>query len=384
MMSSNHVYGVGRTADNSAPLGLEGPAVGTRVGDLDRLVPPCNGRSIPGLDTYEACRLDGAEPNFVELPVDDLSLARFVEEAWDTNRMSRSGQEEVTLAAASTIVDHPRPVQLKALELVRSGRMRTIARALKQVPQGAESQEEADDSEPVLPDPPFSNVSSSEITATYYRSPLGNLRRFVEARGVDAIVTYPASTARGIASMPHLADLAAHCLTDGGLLVVMVNPKFLPQFLDGLRHPELKYLDSSTVIFPKRRKAKRGGPPLSRRSMYLLLYGRPGAVLHPGGDIIGVPPPKDKTKVHLHLDRAMIPIVRRYSSTGQVVFDPAMLGRPAVGLAAQALGRHFIGADRDQYLLEMVRRRLATAGSGGTVPRQSTEPPPKLQGRFPF
>ena len=81
----------------------------------------------------------------------------------------------------------------------------------------------------------------------------------------------------------------------------------------------------------------------------------------------------------------MIPIVRRHSSRGQVVFDPAMLGRPAVGLAAQALGRHFIGADRDQNLLEMVRHRLATAGSGGTASRQqSTEPPPKLQGRFPF
>ena len=234
--------------------------------------------------------------------------------------------------------------------------------------------------------------SSAKIAATLYCSPLETLQQVVEAASVDAIVTQPASTARGIASMPHLADLAVHSLRIGGLMVVVVNGKFLPQFLDGLRHSHLQFLDSSTVILPKRRKGKVGRPPLSRRAMFLLLYGRPGAVLHPGGDIIAVPSPKDKTKAHLQLDRAMIPIVRRHSSTGQVVFDPAMLGRPAVGLAAQALGRHFIGADRDQYLLEMVRRRLATAGSGGTpslrppsdAPRQNTEPPPELQGRLPF
>lgn len=226
--------------------------------------------------------------------------------------------------------------------------------------------------------------SSAKSAATLHCSPLENLHQVVEAASVDAIVTQPAATARGIASMPHLADLAVHSLRIGGLMVVVVNPKFLPQLLDGLRHSHLQFLDSSTVILPKRRKGKVGRPPLSRRSMYLLLYGRPSAVLHPGGDIIAVPSPKDKTKAYLHLDRAMIPIVRRHSSRGQVVFDPAMLGRPAVGLAAQALGRHFIGADRDQNLLAMVRCRLATAGSDGTDPRQNTEPPPKLQGRFPF
>ena len=244
------------------------------------------------------------------------------------------------------------------------------------------SQEGADDSELVV-DLTLRKDLPARLAATLYCSPLENLHGFVEATSVDAIVTHPASTARGIASTPHLANLAVHCLTDGGLLVVMVNPKFLVQFVDGLRHSHLQFLDSSTVIFPKRRKARPGRPPLSRRAMYLLLYGRPGTKPPPGGDIIGVPPPKDKSKAHLHLDRAMIPIVRRYSATGQVVCDPAMLGRLAVGLAAQAQGRHFIGADRDQHPLEMVRRRLATQHSGEISARQSTAPPQAIQGKFP-
>ena len=138
--------------------------------------------------------------------------------------------------------------------------------------------------------------SSAKSAATLHCSPLENLHQVVEAASVDAIVTQPAATARGIASMPHLADLAVHSLRIGGLMVVVVNPKFLPQFLDGLRHPKLKYLDAAVVILPKRRKGKVGRPPLSRRSMYLLLYGRPSAVLHPGGDIIAVPSQRTKLK----------------------------------------------------------------------------------------
>ena len=77
-------------------------------------------------------------------------------------------------------------------------------------------------------------------------------------------------------------------------------------------------------------------------------------------------------------------IVKRYTQAGEVVCDPDMQGDAAVAQAAVALGRNFIGADREQSFIEIVRRRLATTELGSAAPGRTTERGTDVQGMLPF
>ena len=162
--------------------------------------------------------------------------------------------------------------------------------------------------------------------------------------------------------LPDLAAFAAHSLKPSGVLAVLASGELLPDVLDHLKHPELRWVCELDYIFWEPAIRLRGNHPLEIRRRPLLLFGKARFRLSGGDDVIRLPPPDESTRPAQHLEAGMRLIVGRVTGPDQVVCDPIMLGRAGVGLAALDSGCSFIGADREQSSIDRVRRRLAEAG----------------------
>ena len=271
-----------------------------------------------------------------------------------------SGRVKVSDAAKA--VDQPAEVQEQALERVLGGESKTIASAVQQIKRQLTEAEEAEALETNLAKP------IDEII-TLHRSAVSDLSGLVEPASVDAIITNPPYGSESLSVFSDLAIFAAHALKPDGVMVVMNDGMLLPQVLEGLNHPDLKWI--SEFDLQHQAVSVGVGPPhwitLRRRS--LLIYGKPGFRLNGGDNIIALPTPDQPPEGHLQrnlLDEAMALIFERFARPGQVVCDPIPLDRASTALAARKRGCFFIGADKDEVNLDRIRRSLTRDdGDGG-------------------
>ena len=263
-----------------------------------------------------------------------------------------SGRVKVSDAAKA--VDQPAEVQEQALERVLGGESKTIASAVQQIKRQLTEAEEAEALETNLAKP-------IDETITLHRSAVSDLSELVAPASVDAIITNPPYGSESLSVFSDLAIFAAHALKPDGVMVVMNDGMLLPQVLEGLNHPDLKWI--SEFDLQHQAVSVGVGPPhwitLRRRS--LLIYGKSGFRLNGGDNIIALPTPDQPPEGHLQrnlLDEAMALIFERFARPGQVVCDPIPLDRASTALAARKHGCYFIGADKDGVNLDRIKRSL--------------------------
>ena len=198
-------------------------------------------------------------------------------------------------------------------------------------------------------------------TITLHHSAVSDLSELVAPASVDAIITNPPYGSESLPVFSDLAAFAAHALKSDGVMVVMNDGMLLPQVLEGLNHPDLKWI--SEFDLQHQAVSVGVGRPhwitLRRRS--LLIYGKPGFRLNGGDNVIALPTPDQPPEGHLQrnlLDEAMALIFERFARPGQVVCDPIPLDRASTALAARKHGCYFIGADKDEVNLERIKRSL--------------------------
>ena len=236
---------------------------------------------LPKYNQRQAASLLGVGPGLVS-----IAGRVFGGDGQASLELQRAAEQGLlTLSSAGKLLDVPPSMQQWLVEQLRSGTVRKAAGVLETVVREAARREREENPETFLPDPASVNRFRERIDPTLHHAPMEDLHRLVGAATVDAIVTCPAVTARGLGTLPDLVALADHVLKPSGLLVVLAHPKHLEQIVLGLANPDLQHLDAPCVILPKSRRIP-GRAPLSHRGRYVLLYGRPGTELPPGGDII--------------------------------------------------------------------------------------------------
>ena len=263
-----------------------------------------------------------------------------------------SGRVKVSDAAKA--VDQPAEVQEQALERFLRGESKTIASAVRQIQ--SELTEAADAA--ALES---NRAKAIDETITLHHSAVSDLSELVAPASVDAIITNPPYGSESLPVFSDLAAFAAHALKSDGVMVVMNDGMLLPQVLEGLNHPDLKWI--SEFDLQHQAVSVGVGRPhwitLRRRS--LLIYGKPGFRLNGGDNVIALPTPDQPPEGHLQrnlLDEAMALIFERFARPGQVVCDPIPLDRASTALAARKHGCYFIGADKDEVNLERIKRSL--------------------------
>ena len=263
----------------------------------------------------------------------------------------RRAAEQGTLAVsdAAKVANEPPDIQLRALELVHSGRSRTIAAAAKAVLQEVNDRQREDS-------PPHQVAGGS----TLFRSAVGELCSLVAGESVDVIITFPATDRRYLSTFTDLASFAAHSLRPSGVLVVMASGENLPDVLGHLQHPGLHWVCEFDYYFGEPPGSLRGKHQLQLRRRPLLVYGKSHFRLNGGHDMVNLSQPEHMPRPGERLEQGMRAIVPRFAQPGQLVCDPIMLGRAGVALGAAERHCAFIGADREQSSLDRIRRRMET------------------------
>ena len=283
-------------------------------------------------------------------------------------------QGRITLNDARSVMGEPQEMQREAMVRVIRRKKGTAANEVRRVKREIARREDAAALEAALARPIGEEV-------TLHHSAVADLHRLVAPETVDAIITHPPAVDEGsLALFSDLAAFAAHALRPGGVLAVVASSPSLPRFLDGLKHPELRWVLEMDLQFSK--PQGRSGRPhfISLRRRPLLVYGRPGYTLNGGDDVISVPPPGElaEGQERWHpVEVGMSMMVERFTRPGDVVCDPFLLGWRGTALGARRHGRIFIGADRDRGCVDRTRRFLSEADhvTVTTAPGSRAAPP---------
>ncbi len=191
---------------------------------------------------------------------------------------------------------------------------------------------------------------------------IASLHVRMEAESLDAIITDPPYPRKYLPVYNDLADFAIHALKPGGSLIVMVGQSYLPDILNMLQKPPLKYHWLSCYYVPGdtakiwRRRIGASWKPL--------LWFVKGEYTGPwkkdvikGEDIfLG----NGKDKKHHEWGQPvhdMVNIIEHFTQSGQMICDP-FLGGGTTALASIMCERRFIGCDIDQQCVETTKKRV--------------------------
>ena len=260
----------------------------------------------------------------------------------------RQGIVTVSDAVRDNVGNAAQDVQREALSLVKEGKIRTLSGAVAKVEK--EQQQRLDQLPPNF-DPPTRIGKSAE----FHLCSVADLKRRVKPGTVHLIVAQPPEGAR-IIYFSEIGSLASHALTDDGVLVVaVVATGALPEMLDQISRGGTQFIAEFSLLFPAP-IAELGDPHYTEiRRAALLTFGKSGAKVPPGGDVIEVPDPSSDTANRpTELEDGLSLVVPRFASPGQVVCIPTLKGSCGAVLATLGSGCTVIGADEDQSVIDLI------------------------------
>ena len=159
-----------------------------------------------------------------------------------------------------------------------------------------------------------------------------------------------------------MAELADHVLSDAGVLVVVWDGGPLREMLDRLSRgaPGMKFIADFSAIFPAP-ITELGFPHHTKiRRAALLVFGKQGAKLPEGDDVIEVPAPAGgMADDFMDLKDCLPLVVARFASRGQTLCIPILTDNCGAVVAALAAGCTVIGADEEQSVIDDVVRRVS-------------------------
>ena len=271
----------------------------------------------------------------------------------------------VKVSDAAAVVCEPPEVQQRAAEALNAGRARTLKRALKVV----RDEEARLKDTGILEMPLWEDLEKGPVLVC--SKPTG-LRRLVPDGIVDAVILRPLENPSELSLYAGLAAMASHVLGEAGAMIVVVSSANLAEFLRTSAGPDMKLIHVFPMVFDQPLNRARNPHSFHKRSMLALVFGKSKFVLEATDDVIRVPAldgAERGRRAALRLQEAgMEQIMLQFTKPGQVVCDPVLLGWPATALAAVTHGRKFIGADEEQYRVDMVDRVLARAKDAGNAP----------------
>ena len=141
-------------------------------------------------------------------------------------------QGRITLNDARAVMKEPQEIQRDAMVRVIRRKKGTAANAVRRVKQEIAQREDAAALEAALARP-------IGETVTLHHAAVADLHNKVAPASVNAIITHPpAADERSLTLLSELAAFAAHALRPDGVMVVVASASSLPQFMEGLRHPD--------------------------------------------------------------------------------------------------------------------------------------------------
>ena len=265
----------------------------------------------------------------------------------------KDGAVSINDALSEKVVNASQEVQRQALSQVKDGSSATISRAINKLAKESPQRDQQ-------PLPRLHTPTRFGKRSQFYCCPVGDLNRSVKPGTVDLLLVHLPDYVR-VGFYSQIAKLADHVLKDSGVLVVaVVAAGALPERLDRISRAGLDFIAEFSLLFPAP-VTELGDPHYTDiRRVALLVFGKHGATLPPGDDVIEVPPPARVPEDGLMEITDGLPlVVSRFASPGQVVCIPTLSDNRSAVVAAVASGCNVIAADEDQSVLDDIIRELS-------------------------
>ena len=278
----------------------------------------------------------------------------------------RDGTVSVSDAVKKNVSNVSQEVQRAALSLVKDGRSTTMAAAVAKV--------ERDESER-LDIPPIKLDRPTRLgkSLVLHGCSVDRLKRGLKPGTVDLVLAHLPDYAR-LGLFYKIAELADHVLSDTGVLVVVWAGGPLREMLDGLSRGArgMEFIADFSAIFPAPITELEVPHNTQIRRAALLVFGKKGAVLPQGDDIIEVPAPAGGMADDFMDLRDCLPLViARFASRGQTLCIPTLTDNCGAVVAALAAGCTVIAADEDQAVIDDVVRRVSEHAESASVDLES-------------
>ncbi len=264
-------------------------------------------------------------------------------------------EDTISVSDASKVVNETPEVQRKAVQLVASGESRTAVDGVRRarLESAPPRWKDADDVSPVY----------EKNGICIHRVGVGDLISRLEAGSADVVIC--ASTApdeSGDRMLGSAAMLACHVLSNEGILILAADPGRLPQQLARVtQRKNLEWICQVNLVFES--AVSNTGEPhyIEQRCIPLLLFGKSGARLDGGDDVIIVPPqPEESMNQPQSIQHAAELLIRRFVKPGQVVCIPDLsVGNIHLLIAAAKAGCRIIAADSNQSRISRVVKELS-------------------------
>ena len=263
-------------------------------------------------------------------------------------------EDTISVSDASKVVNETPEVQRKVVELVASGESKTAAEGVRlaRLESAPPCWKDADVVSPVYEK---DGICILKVGA-------GDSLLRLKAGSADVVIC--AATPHGDfadSTLASVATLASDVLSNEGILILAADSGWLPRQLDRVtRRKRLEWICQVHVLFDS--PISNTGEPhyIEQRIVPLLLFGKPGARLDGGDDVIVVPPqPEESMNQHQSIQHAAELVIRRFVKPGQVVCIPDLSGEnSALLFAATTAGCRVIAADCHQSRISRVVKEL--------------------------
>ena len=142
--------------------------------------------------------------------------------------------------------------------------------------------------------------------------------------------------------------------------------------LDRLTREGPEFIAEFSLLFPAP-IGELGDPHYTEiRRAALLAFGKSGAKLPPGGDVIEVPDPGSNTENRTMEIKDGLPlVVSRFASRGQTLCIPTLANNGSAVVAALEAGCTVIGADEDQSVIDVIVREASEPADDSFVDPES-------------
>ena len=264
-------------------------------------------------------------------------------------------EDKISVSDASRVVDETPEIQRKAVQLVASGESRTAVDGVRQAC--------LESAPPCWKDADVVSPVYEKDGICIHRVGVRDLPLRVKAGSADVVICTAAphgdfeDSALAFAPM-----LASHVLSTEGFLILEADSGRLPQQLARVtQRKNLEWICQVNLVFES--AVSNTGEPhyIEQRCIPLLLFGKSGARLDGGDDVIFVPPQQGGfTNQPKWIEHAAGLIISRFVKPDlDVCFPDLSVGNSRLLIAAAKAGCKIIAADSDQSRIERVVEELS-------------------------
>ena len=266
-------------------------------------------------------------------------------------------QGKVTVNDCLEFVVQPADVQIPSMEMLQSGKAKTLAKATAKIIEEMTLSSQG-------PDSVHRPREVNDNLITIIHSTMPELVSTVDEHSIDVIITSPSADPGQLNRLDELHDFSIHALAPTGIVAVIVDPRIMPLVMVNMMQSGLQFVAEMAIVSDSPLTKTPQPHSMTYYHSPVLIFGKEDYRMERGGSVLRVPSQEGGQLIGVRRLLGMVTelVMERVAKPRQRVCDPNMLDRPHTARAALKLGCTFIGASHNSGCVDGIRKALCQGG----------------------